>query len=104
MTYRYYTLDEEHKLVGTNNFFKWAKFMGDFDNRKVKHTKVKNFTVSTVFLGINLPGQKMFETMIFNKKGVFLDYQTRCNDYSEALEQNKDGVKYLKTYLKGIDK
>lgn len=72
-------------------------------DRWVKRTPVGKYLVSTVFLFIDhnfhLSEDRtpiLFETMIIQESGEFLDYQTRCATYDQAIEQHEEAILYVK--------
>ena len=88
---------EGHNPVICENLIEWAKWFEKSD-RKVAKTKIKDVTISTVFLGINHnfgEGKPiLFETMIF---GGGLDGEMdRYSTWEEAEEGHKRWIKKIK--------
>lgn len=99
---RYYILDAiTQEPVPESNVLIWARWFEErSDQRRVALTKVGNFEVSTVFLGINhnFSGKGpplLYETMVFQ---IESSDDLQCRRYStriEALEGHKNMVKSL---------
>ena len=74
-----------------------------YEHIRVRRTYLPNNTfVSTVFLSLdhqygNGP-PLLFETMI-NVNGEFLDYQTRCSTWREALKMHWKAVEFAKDII-----
>lgn len=112
----HWILDKDHNVVPAD-LMEWAKWFEDYENRRVRLTRVGLYYVSTVFLGIshnfgnlNEPKQ-IFESMVYIKnkhtieipdlpeagiKGYsrevnneFLDIQYRCDTWREAVAQHE---------------
>lgn len=93
MIHGYFKLDPETKAATPCDSHEWAKMFDDIENRRVAHTKVGQFLVSTIFLGIDRNFGRgpplLFETMIFsgNYRG---EYQKCSETWSDAeLEHNR---------------
>ena len=74
---------------------KWSQLLGAKDYKIVKHTRINEVGVSTVWLGIDYSiGEEnsliIFETMIFG--GEHDQYQERYSTEEEALEGHKKAV------------
>lgn len=107
----YWTLDNEHNIVQTDDIYAWGRFKEDFDqNCRVGKTKVGTYEVSTVFVGLDLgladnDPPLLFETLIFNEKGEAahipgLDGQSfRYYDWDEAEAGHKVHVHAARRYL-----
>jgi hypothetical protein len=101
-----YVLDEngEPRIAQTRE--EWAEFMERRGSRHVGYDTLivneKEYTVSTVFLGLDysmgrgdsLP--QFFETMIFTKDRGALDYQERYTTKEEALIGHEEAIKFAK--------
>jgi hypothetical protein len=76
---------EGHKAVPTD-LMTWAKAFESPD-RKVAKTAIGDYSVSTVFLGLNHQYGEgpplLFETMVFGE-GPLAYEQTRCTTWEEA--------------------
>ena len=76
---------EGHKAVPTD-LMTWAKAFESQD-RKVAKTAIGDYSVSTVFLGLNHQYGEgpplLFETMVFGD-GPLSEEQTRCTTWEEA--------------------
>ncbi len=82
----------------------WAKAF-DKDTRIVDRTKIKDYYISTVFLGMEHGYDEnkkpiLFETMVFGGKFDDEEYQTRYCTYSEAEEGHKKAVNMVKNIIK----
>ena len=92
----YYILDENNQPVKTDSKT-WAEMFADPSNRRIAVDEVGPFTISTVFLGLdlNFTGDGpplLFETMIF--EGIFEDVDMqRCSTYEGAQAMHKEWVK-----------
>lgn len=96
----FYVLDG-HEVKPTDDIHEWGKMFEDIDGRVVGKSEVGQFTVSTVFLGLDhgvgVGPPQIFETMIFGD--VFCngsDYQTRCSTWREALQMHSMAVDIAK--------
>lgn len=106
-----YILDTEGNPVEVTDLMEWAEwFETSKEKRVVAKTKLKNVTVSTVFLGLdhnwdNLFGHKgkrrgkplLYETMVFENKittedvmGSPLKFYKSLDDYSERYHDKKE--------------
>lgn len=81
----------------------------DWSKRFKKKTKVGDFEISTVDLGINHQWDESkpplyYETMIFTndikKKNPFAYFQQRYSTEKEAKEEHKKVVQMVKEYIK----
>ena len=68
----YYTLDDNHEVIPTNDVIKWARFFENTEGRTVAKDEADGMMVSTVFLGLDHGFGKstlpiVFETMVFDK-------------------------------------
>lgn len=98
----YYILDDTHNPQACDNLMTWARWMENFEHRKVANDVVAHITVSTVFLGLNyaVSGEvpKLFETMIF---GGDLDAgMSRYSTWAEALEGHQEMLKWVKSEVR----
>lgn len=72
---RYFTLDDENRVVGPVTIEEWAAWMARRQHKRhVGDTETQLFRVSTVFLGLDMRfGGKgpplLFETMVFEREG-----------------------------------
>lgn len=103
----FYILNADKTVVSTNNFEEWVSWFEKPSNRSVSKTKIGEFIVSTVFLGIDHGFWKssskpvLFETMIYKEKDrSFLDYQKRYSSYEEALNGHKNAIRWLGDFEK----
>lgn len=115
----HWILNDAHELVPAE-LLEWAQWFEDFNNRRVRLTRVGPYYVSTVFMGLSHnfmhPDEPMdvFETMVYvnNKhmitlpaipeagiKGLtlecerdFLDIQYRCDTWTEAIAQHESVI------------
>lgn len=90
---RTYILDD-HTPVACD-FLAWAGWF-EVNERHVALTEIGEYTVSTVFLGLDhryvYPGPPiLFETMVSKKlhRPVWLDIQERCSTWEEAEAQHE---------------
>jgi hypothetical protein len=71
MDRNFYILDEEHRVIAVP-MLTWARWLENFDNRRVALDTTQLFEVSTVFLGCNHGWGKgppiLFETMVFERQ------------------------------------
>lgn len=83
----FWVLDADHNAVPCNDVLEWAEMFEVRDQRRVAWDKVGDFTISTVFLGINhqyFDGPPLvFETMVF--EGDSRD-ELECYRYSTWAE------------------
>ena len=97
---KYYILVNK-KAVLVNDVQKWAR-MFDIQDRRVATDKIKDVSISTVFLGIdhNIGGDVplLFETMVFG--GELDQEQNRYTTWWEAITGHKTMVKRVKDTLK----
>jgi hypothetical protein len=75
------------KPVQEPDTLKWARWVGNIDNRRVAYDQVGRYTVSTVFLGIDHSfgggPPLLYETMIFGPLDE--EYQERFSTRKEAV-------------------
>jgi hypothetical protein len=68
----YWILDANHRPVPADQL-EWARWFGNFENRRVAETFTEFYRISTVFLGLDHGWGKgppiTFETMAFEKEG-----------------------------------
>lgn len=99
-----YILNKNNKPVRCNDILKWGAWFQTHSN-KVKVTRLNNYSVSTIFLGIDhswgggVP--LLFETMVFEeknriKKGEFAGVQMRWNTHEEAVKGHNKLVREIK--------
>jgi hypothetical protein len=96
----YFILDHQHEVIACD-FWTWALWFEDIENRKVAHTQVGDVLVSTVCLGLDYTSEserigppKVFETMVFvngDEDGCW-----RCATWQEAEAQHERVVAELK--------
>lgn len=109
ITGKYILVDKEP--VSCPNLEQWARWMEVGENRRVAITKIKNITISTVFLALDhnfqqffnedgKPGQVpiLFETMIFG--GHFNDACDRYSTFAAAESGHKYWVQKVKNSFK----
>lgn len=111
----HYILNEAHEVVPAE-LLEWARWFEDFNNRRVRLTRIGPYYVSTVFMGLNHSWEEdgpplVFETMVYIKNrhtvkfpeipeaGIkgwekqldseFLDTQERCSTWDEAIVQHE---------------
>lgn len=100
-----YTLKDK-EVFPVYDIIEWARWFEEVNNRIIRHTDIRNYQVSTVFLGLNHNygnhhhNPVLFETMIFidsNNVRIAnsLHYQERCCTYDEALQQHEDAINYI---------
>ena len=82
----------------------WAAWF-EHNARHVGKTDVGVLWVSTVFLGIDHSqgyGKPiLFETMIYNNAmKEWMDYQTRCATWEEAIEMHSKGIDFAERVLR----
>lgn len=82
----------------------WAKLLEDPDYKFIKLSKIGDYRVSTVWLGLDyafLPGEKhIFETMIFPIGDLENTYQDRYSTQEEAEEGHAEAEKWLNDKIK----
>lgn len=83
-----YTL-EGNNPVPCHDLETWANWFCKIENRRVEVTDLKDFQVSTVFLGIDHSWYKdiplLFETMVFKSDNLLNDYCRRYHTWDEAV-------------------
>lgn len=94
----HYILDDDHRVVKTDNMSVWAVFMSN-KKRRVDYTDVGDVEISTVFLGLNhryIGGGPplLFETMIFG--GEHDQYCYRYSSWDDAVVGHEMAVKMVK--------
>jgi hypothetical protein len=92
-------LDENHELVEVG-LLEWASWYDQLENRKVDHTEVGEYEVSTIYMGFDLscgigPPQ-LFETMVFLQKAPVHDYTQCYSTWKEAKHGHEEIVKKLR--------
>ena len=100
---RYAVLDEQHRLVPTDDIHEWGRFFDDRDRRTVGFDDVDGVRVSTVFLGLDhgyLGEHLWFETMIFEDKDRGWDQDMdRYETWEEAETGHRAVVARLRAGL-----
>ena len=117
----HWILNDSHEAVPVD-LMEWAHFFEDFSNRRVRHTRVGPYFVSTVFLGLDHSFGSgpplLFETMVYipNKHTInlpaiaeiglkgysreveneFLDIQERCSTWDEAIAQHESVMEQIR--------
>lgn len=85
---------KHYKLVNgeviETDAYSWAIAFEDRDKRLIGMTKIKDVTISTVFIGLE---GEIFETMVFG--GIADGYQRRCNTLEEAKIQHAAVLRHL---------
>lgn len=91
----FYTLDENKNVIPTDDILKWGEFRENYDNMIIKQDTIKEFFVSTVFLGIdhgfgNSRKPVVFETMIFPPESKSMEvFCRRYTNYRRAVLGHK---------------
>jgi len=98
----FYKLDENKNAVRCTSE-EWSKIIKDIDARRVCFTRLDKYEVSTVFLGLDhgygFHGKPiLFETMVFGP--ALEQYQTRCENYSEAIGMHTEAVEWVMNKIK----
>jgi len=102
----YYKLDENKNVV-PSSCKEWADFIEGkppHNYMYVDRTIIDGHCVSTIFSGIcfnlfnNIP--IVFETMVFDKDDIPLDYEARYSTYKEAEEGHQKAVEWVKNGCK----
>lgn len=79
---------KDKKVVPCENFSEWLSVFYTDDSRFIRKTKIKDYLVSTVFLGFdhgfNPDVPVLFETMIFKGEDHETIYMKRSCSYEEA--------------------
>ena len=87
---QYYVLDEQKKVVPTDDVMEWGTCFEDKDRCRVALSEEGDISVSTVFLGLDHQYGDgpllIFETMIFG--GENDEAQWRCSTWEEAVAQH----------------
>ena len=92
----------ENKKPKEVSLIEWAEWFETSKDRFIKQTTIDGQQVSTVFLGIDhnfsihSGTPILFETMIFDGKGKYKDYQDRYSTYNEALEAHNKLIREIK--------
>jgi hypothetical protein len=100
---QYATLQNGHP-VECSKWHEWAEYMA-ISNRSVVKTTVGQFTVSTVFLGIN-HGDKVnplwFETMIFDEHAsdFVQHYQERYETCEQAIAGHHAAIAHAEVLMR----
>jgi hypothetical protein len=94
----HYILDDNHRVVKTDDLLVWGRFMSN-RKRRVDLTCVGNAEISTVFLGLNHRYSDkgpplLFETMIFG--GKHDEYCKRYSSWDDAMIGHDMAVKMVK--------
>lgn len=108
MPNRYYILDEDNNLVGTDDVLVWGEWVEKSD-RKIAITYVPipghgDAYVSTVFLGLNHAYNDgppvLWETMVFDlpKEG---EWQERYTSREDAIKGHEEMVQRVKNAYPG---
>lgn len=104
MIYLFYILDENKKIITTENILIWVEWLENSykdGTHWIADTRLKNIHISTVFLGANHNWGEgdpiLFETMVF---GGWLnrEYQVRYSTYDEALDGHSKAIKMALKY------
>lgn len=104
-----YVLDENASPVVADSVLEWAHWMETDERRRVAVDTVGEYTISTVFIGINmsLMGNRpklLFETMVFSYDGggeLDLERQ-RYDTWREAEEGHAAMVERVKQHVAGF--
>src|SRR6267154_1437431 len=99
----YYATLHEHKVVLTDDVEVWADALGN-PERTLEQTKVNQYWISTVFLGLNhnhwFGGPPLwFETMVFEGEGEQIKSDRFCRRYTtwdEAMAGHKAIVEIIR--------
>jgi hypothetical protein len=83
----FYTLNERHEAVPTEDVMEWARWFSETD-RTVAVVMVGPRKVSTFAMGIHWG---LFETLIFTKEGG-AEYRRTCNTWEESFVQHDEAV------------
>ncbi len=88
----YYILDDDGKPRPIDDRAQWSKWFGNIENRRVAFTELKQYWISTVFLGLNHAfdggAPILWETCVFKKK-------TKGAKYDETVEMKRYTSKNL---------
>lgn len=92
----YYKLDG-HEVVPAADQEDYALSRGD--HCVVGGTRVSPFTVSTIFLGVNMGMFEpcppvVFETMVFLGEDLSAVYQRRCSTWQQAVDMHNEAVRW----------
>ena len=95
-----YRLGADKKIIQCESVFEWAEWYETADGI-VKQEHVGDKWVSTVFLGLDhrFYGEGppiLFETMVRDSDGSWLDYQDRYCTWDEALAGHNQAVEWVK--------
>lgn len=95
-----YILDESGEAKEITDIVEWAKWI-QTGNRRIAEDEVGNYTVSTVFLGLDFSfgkdsGPLLFETMVFVGELDTAKYMGAINVVDAVKVVSKDG--YFKRY------
>lgn len=84
----YYTLDENKKVVPTDDLLGWAAVIEDTALRNVGDDEINNVRISTKFLGLDHNWGEgdplVFETMCFSENKDYDEYMERYSTWEEA--------------------
>ena len=103
---RFYILDKDKNVIGTNDVNKWGEFF-ESAGRILAQDEIGDHLVSTVFIGIDHNFSDsgppiVFETMVFKRDKSNLGslgkdvYQSRCATWAEAVAMHKEAVALVK--------
>lgn len=112
MNLLFYTLDDEHNVIETDDVLVWARWFENIDKRRVAADEFTvngiDYRVSTVFIGIDhnhfSDELHIFETMVFSKDDGEQDIGTdRCSTWEQAEKMHSDMVaKFKRKQLKVV--
>ena len=85
----FYILDDEHRLIEEPDFMAWARwtFGENEDKRFVALDRIRDITVSTIFLGAaskSFRSPLLFETLLTSNAGRPGDIQRKYATWAEA--------------------
>jgi hypothetical protein len=96
----YYILDENKNAVPTTSI-EWAKFLHQKKNERiVAKSNVGDYTISTVFIGLNHNWDDyddkahIFETMIFDHNHDDI-YCSRTDTWKEAEKEHQNAINWI---------
>src|SRR5258708_1038560 len=99
----YYKLDENN-IVQPSSLDEYKTFVHDkppYAHKQGFKTSIDDWWVSTIFMGIDHNFYDtlrpiVFETMVFHKKDIPLNYQVRYTTYSESEEGHAKAVQWVR--------
>jgi hypothetical protein len=105
-----YILNKYKVPVKCSECFDWAHFMGDINNRRTGYTRIGEYAISTVFIGIDHrlgigPDDAppiLFESMVFGG-GAMEFYTRRYCTWEEAEIGHADIVKNISMSINSPD-